>query len=204
MPAWPVTIEGREKIKEDKTRIFVSNHQSQLDILVLFRLYVHYKWVSKSEIFRLPLIGWNMVLNRYIKLRRGDRKSIAAMMADATKKLKEGSSIFMFPEGSRSPDGSLKPFKAGAFILAKELGLPIQPVVIEGTRFALPKYSIDYHGRHPIRVRVLDEIPYGSFADMSVEQIADEVWHRLNRELARLKQEMYGHQGYGEGAAAPA
>jgi len=104
-------VEGREKIRRDATYVIVSNHQSQLDILVLFRLYVHFKWVSKSEIFKIPLIGWNMVMNRYIKLRRGDKESIAQMMADSEERLAEGSSIFIFPEGSRSPDGRLKPFK---------------------------------------------------------------------------------------------
>lgn len=192
MPAWPVLIEGREKIKGDLTRIFISNHQSQLDILILFRLYTHFKWVSKSEIFRIPLIGWNMVLNRYIKLKRGDRKSIGKMMVDATEKLKEGSSVFIFPEGSRSADGTLKPFKPGAFILAKNLGLSIMPVVIEGTSKALPKYSVNFHGTHPIRVRVLEEIPYESFAQKSVEEIKGEVWHYMKTELDSLKKVMNG------------
>ncbi len=198
MPAWPVVIEGRERLAGDATRIFISNHQSQLDILVLFRLYTHFKWVSKSEIFRLPLIGWNMVLNRYIKLKRGDRKSVARMMADTARKLKEGSSIFMFPEGSRSPDGTLKTFKPGAFILAKQLRLPILPVIIEGTRKALPKYSINFHGRQPIRVRVLPERSYESFADKSVEEIMEDLWRYLNGELLRLKEEMYGERQVAE------
>jgi len=110
VPAWKISIEGREKIRRDATYVIVSNHQSQLDILVLFRLYVHFKWVSKSEIFKIPLIGWNMVMNRYIKLRRGDKESIAQMMADSEERLSEGSSIFIFPEGSRSyvdPDGAV-------------------------------------------------------------------------------------------------
>src|SRR5262247_2928411 len=74
-PAWPVRIEGREKIRPDETYVMVANHLSLLDILVLFRLFTHYKWVSKIENFRLPFIGWNMTLNRYLRLRRGDRAS---------------------------------------------------------------------------------------------------------------------------------
>ena len=75
MPAWSVSIEGRENIKK-KTYVVVSNHQSLLDILVAFRIFFPFKWVSKAEIFKLPFIGWNMTLNRYIKLIRGDKESI--------------------------------------------------------------------------------------------------------------------------------
>src|SRR5262245_66447386 len=68
-PAWRVHIDGREKIRRGEAYVMVANHQSLLDILVLFRLFVHFKWVSKIENFRIPLIGWNMRLNRYIPLR---------------------------------------------------------------------------------------------------------------------------------------
>lgn len=80
MPAWSVSIRGREKIRKDGCYIIVSNHQSQLDILVMFGLFFPFKWVSKAEVFGLPFIGWNMRLNRYIKLRRGDKVSIEKMM----------------------------------------------------------------------------------------------------------------------------
>src|SRR5438046_9170688 len=76
-PAWRVRVEGRDRIRPDAAYVMVANHQSLLDILVLFRLFVHFKWVSKIENFRVPFIGWNMSLNRYIKLRRGSRDSIA-------------------------------------------------------------------------------------------------------------------------------
>ena len=190
MPAWPAIIEGRKKIRKDATLIYVSNHQSQLDILTLFRLYTHFKWVSKIEMFKIPLIGWNMSLNGYIKLKRGDKESITQMMDDAEKVLKQGSSIFIFPEGTRSPDGNMKDFKLGAFILAKKLKLPIQPVIVEGTRYALPKYSVNFHGKHPIKVRVLDEIPYEDFAHLTEEETAKKVWNYMNGELKKLQQEM--------------
>ena len=169
-PAWSVKIEGRNKIDRKKTYIIVSNHQSQLDILVAFGLFTHFKWVSKSEIFRLPFIGWNMSLNQYIKLKRGDRESVNAMMAQCERALRGGSPVYFFPEGTRSETGVLKPFKPGAFILAKKLKLPILPVAITGTREALPKHSLIIRGRHDIRLRVLDEVPYEKFAGISVEE----------------------------------
>src|SRR5256712_5695173 len=132
-PAWRVRVEGRDRIRPDATYVIVANHQSLLDILVLFRLFVHFKWVSKIENFRVPFIGWNMWLNRYIKLRRGSRESVAHMMRACERTLARGSSIVMFPEGTRSRDGRLQPFKPGAFTIAQRTGVPILPIVVEGT-----------------------------------------------------------------------
>jgi 1-acyl-sn-glycerol-3-phosphate acyltransferase len=178
MPAWRVRIEGRERIGR-KTYVAVSNHQSLLDILVVFRIFFPFKWVSKAEIFKVPLIGWNMRLNRYIRLVRGDKESIRRMMADCNRALAGGSSVFIFPEGTRSETGILRPFKTGAFALARENRLPILPVAISGTREALPKFSLKFHGVRKIRVRVLEEIPYAAFAGMSDEETAAMVRERI-------------------------
>ena len=183
MPPWSVTAAGREKIRSGAQYIVVSNHQSQLDILVAFRLFFPFKWVSKAEVFRLPFIGWNMVLNNYIRLKRGDKESIRQMMAACEKALLRGCSVFFFPEGTRSRTGQLKPFKPGAFILAHRMKLPILAVVINGTKNALPKHSINFHGRHDIRVEVLEEIPYEQFAPLSVEETAAMVRQKIARRV---------------------
>jgi 1-acyl-sn-glycerol-3-phosphate acyltransferase len=184
MPSWSVTTAGREKIRRGASYIVVSNHQSQLDILVAFRLFFPFKWVSKAEVFKLPFIGWNMTLNRYIRLKRGDKESIRQMMAACEKALAQGCSVFFFPEGTRSKTGRMKPFKPGAFILAHQMKLPILAVAISGTQKALPKHSLNFHGRHAIRIEVLEEIPYARFADLSVEQTADMVRQRIAAHLA--------------------
>jgi len=174
-PAWPVRISGREKIRRDEAYVMVANHQSLLDILVLFRLFVHYKWVSKIENFRIPLIGWNMRLNRYIQLRRGDRSSVVKMLALCRETLAAGNSVMIFPEGTRSPDGRLRAFKTGAFVLAKATGRPILPIVVDGTASALPKRGFVLQGRHRISITILDEIPPESFAAESPEELASRV-----------------------------
>ncbi|MDM8538884.1 lysophospholipid acyltransferase family protein, partial [Desulfobacterales bacterium HSG17] len=143
-----------------------------LDILVAFGLFCHFKWVSKIEIFQIPFIGWNMWLNRYVPLRRGDGESIKKMYMISEERLREGSSVYFFPEGTRSKTGEMRPFKPGAFILAQKLQLPVLPIAISGTRAALPKYSLSFHGAHPITVEVLDEIPYEQFAHLSVDEVA--------------------------------
>jgi len=182
-PAWPVQVMGRERIQSGVAYVMVANHQSLLDILVLFRLFRHFKWVSKIENFRIPFIGWNMSLNRYIRLRRGDRASIAQMMLACEQALARGNSIMMFPEGTRSMDGRLRPFKPGAFALAQRMGVPLLPIVLEGTGNALPKRGFVLQGRHEIRIRVLDEIPYEAFATMELEKLAESVRNRFALEL---------------------
>ena len=112
-----------------------------------------------------------MSLNRYIKLRRGDRASVVRMMQACETTLAAGNSIMMFPEGTRSPDGRLRAFKPGAFALAKSAGAPILPIVVEGTANALPKRGFVLQGRHRIRITILDEVPHASFADQSVEDL---------------------------------
>jgi 1-acyl-sn-glycerol-3-phosphate acyltransferase len=138
-PSWKMHVIDRNKFKRGRLYVVISNHQSQLDILVAFNLFRHFKWVSKAEIFRVPFVGWNMYLNRYVRLVRGDKESIEQMMKVSEERLREGSSVFLFPEGTRSEDGNVKKFKPGAFILAHKLKIPILPIAISGTKKALPK-----------------------------------------------------------------
>jgi 1-acyl-sn-glycerol-3-phosphate acyltransferase len=201
-PAWTVEIHGRERIRPDTTYVIIANHQSLVDILVLFRLFAHFKWVSKIEIFRVPFIGWNMTLNRYVPLRRGDRRSITAMMETCLARLTEGSSIMIFPEGTRSLDGRLKPFKPGAFALAKRAQVPILPLVIEGTAQALPRRGFVLQGRHEIRVRVLDEVPCASFADASVDELGERLHALYRRMLGEEETPAAARSLAGLGAAA--
>jgi 1-acyl-sn-glycerol-3-phosphate acyltransferase len=168
-PAWPVKVVGREKIDPNETYVMVANHQSLLDIFVLFRLFTHFKWVSKIENFRIPFIGWNMYLNGYIQLKRGDSSSIAVMLRACRDNLDAGNSIMMFPEGTRSPTGKLRRFRPGAFDLAKDAKCPLLPIVVHGTASALPKRGVILQGHHRILIEVLDPIAYSTFAEDEAE-----------------------------------
>lgn len=179
-PAWPVTIHGRENVQPGTTYMFVANHLSLLDILVLFRLFYDFKWVSKAGIFGVPVIGWNMRLNGYIPLVRGNRDSVIEMMARCERTLAQGSSLMMFPEGTRSASGELQAFKTGAFELASQAGVPIVPIVIQGTHDALPKHGFVLRGKHPITVTVLPPFP----AQGSVEQLTAQAREEIARVLA--------------------
>ena len=185
-PAWPVKVSGRENVRKDAAYVMVANHQSLLDIIVMFRLFIHFKWVSKRSNFNVPCIGWNMWLNGYIPLRRGDLRSISDMMEACEDTLEAGNPIMMFPEGTRSRDGKLRSFKHGAFTLALRKKVPILPIVVEGTGNALPKAGFVLNrGRHHITLRILPEIPVEQFPDGGVEELAEHVRDLFKRELGQ-------------------
>ena len=191
-PLWRVRVDGREHVRPGRTYVMVANHQSFLDILVLFRLFRHFKWVSKAEMFRIPAIGWNMALNRYVKLRRGSPESIARMMDVCARHLADGSSIMIFPEGTRSPDGRLKGFKHGAFTLAQRARVPLLPIVVEGTAPALPKHGFVLRGRHAIRIRVLPEIPVEHVVATPLDTLMGETRALFARELGQTLDDAAG------------
>jgi len=191
MPLCTVKIKNRQKLDMKKSYVFVSNHQSQLDILVIYKLYFPVRWISKAAVFKLPFIGWNMLLNGDIKLKRGDKQSIQLMIERCEQLLEQNVSIMVFPEGTRSKSGIVQPFKPGAFILAKKMKKPIIPLVINNSKNALPKYSLIFRGRHKIELAVLDEIPYSRFENMEIDDIAKMVQKiirsNVNEHIAREK-----------------
>lgn len=173
-PGWHLHIEGRDKLAWKGAAVYVANHESLGDILVLFGLYRPFKWVSKREVFRWPFLGWNMRFNDYVPLVRGDKQSIAKMMDHCRSWIDRGVPVMMFPEGTRSPDSEVKPFKDGAFRLACEAGCPVVPIVLVGTANTLPKHGFLVHPIAHCRVRVLDPIDPASFGG-DVEQLRDHV-----------------------------
>ncbi len=143
LPNLRYTVKGKENIMPNGNGvIYVANHQSQLDILALFILGPHFRWLAKQSLFMIPIFGWALKLSGNVSVIRNDRKSRAKCMEDARKIIERGISMVFFPEGTRSLDGVLKSFKLGAFSLAKDTGVPIVPVTIVGADAFLPKGSI--------------------------------------------------------------
>lgn len=157
-PVWSLRVAGREKLPWRGPAVLVANHASLVDILTLFALYRPFKWVSKAANFRLPCIGWNMTLNQYVAVVRGDRASILKMMQECRAHLRGGSPILMFPEGTRTTTGELQAFKDGAFQLATEMKCPIIPIALHGTGDSLPKHGIVLRTSMRALVEVLDPI----------------------------------------------
>jgi 1-acyl-sn-glycerol-3-phosphate acyltransferase len=176
-PRWSLTVTGRERVPWRGPAVLVANHASLIDILVLFALYRPYKWVSKASNFRIPFIGWGMTLNGYVPLVRGDRASVVAMFEHCARLIRAGSSVMLFPEGTRSRDGRLGPFKDGAFELAVEHSVPLVPIAVHGTGAALAKGSLVLREHVRARVEVLEPLDPAAFG--SVAELRDEARRRI-------------------------
>ena len=164
-PLWRLRTTGRGLLPWRGPAMLVANHASLIDILVLFDLFRPFKWVSKAEIFRVPVIGWNMRLNGYVPLVRGSGESVRRMLARCGELLDAGSPVLIFPEGRRTDDGTLQPFKDGAFDLAVRHGVPVFPIAVHGTRHALPKRGLVLRQHVDARVEVLPALHPADYAD---------------------------------------
>ncbi len=187
VPLWKLDITGREKIVKGTPYIIISNHQSMLDIIMLDCLRFSFKWISKIENFRVPLIGWYLRMARYITVDRGNKESKAEMMDRSQECLRKGISIMIFPEGTRSTDREIAPFKLGAFQLALMTDKPILPVVIDGTGGILPKHGVVFSRGHKIRIRVLDPVHPGSFGTADPEALSVKFRDLLSDELQKMR-----------------
>lgn len=138
-PFYNVEFEGLENLPSpDTPAVYVSNHQSFLDIYTLLTLGRNFKFISKTAIFLFPIIGWAMYLMGLIPLRRMDSRSQLECLKRCIDLVKKGASVFFFPEGTRSKDGKLGPFKKGAFSVAAKTGVPVVPITIIGTGRIMP------------------------------------------------------------------
>jgi 1-acyl-sn-glycerol-3-phosphate acyltransferase len=135
-------LEHLPKHRKDPPVVMVANHQSGADIWALYLTGAQFRWLSKQEVFNLPLIGSAMRWAGYVPIHRGDRQSHSRALKQSGEWLDKGISMVFFPEGTRSEDGRLKPFKAGAFKLAIEHKVGVQPIIIKGTRDMMQKKSL--------------------------------------------------------------
>ena len=162
VPLKSFNCEGKEKIARGNTYIVISNHQSSLDIIFLNALGLNYKWISKIENKKVPIIGWYLSMADYISVDRNRADSKKRLFEKSYKSLKDGTSIMIFPEGTRSPNGEIGALKRGAFMLSIQTGVPLLPVVIDGTGGILPKHGIVFGAKRDVKMRVLNpEYPEG-------------------------------------------
>ncbi|MDZ7697022.1 MAG: lysophospholipid acyltransferase family protein [Deltaproteobacteria bacterium] len=138
-----VNVFGKEGLTFHTPRIYMVNHQSFFDIFILLAcLPADFKFILKQELMRIPLLGPAMKGAGYIAIERNDPREAVKSMNQAAKKIKNGTSVLLFPEGTRSPDGRLQPFKKGGFSLAVKAGCDIMPVTIVGSSKIAPKGSL--------------------------------------------------------------
>jgi 1-acyl-sn-glycerol-3-phosphate acyltransferase len=141
-----IRVEGLENVPGEGPYIFMSNHQGSYDIFALLGfLPFQFKYVAKKELFSIPILGQAMKTTGYISIdREGTRETVKAMN-EAAGRIRDGMSVLIFPEGSRSPDGSIQPFKKGGFTLAIKSQVPIVPVAIAGSDKIIPKGKMRIH-----------------------------------------------------------
>jgi len=160
-----LTVAGMEHLDDLGPVIYMANHQSNFDILALFAgLPGQFRWIAKEELFRIPLFGYSMKRCGYIPLNRNDRRKALQSMRAAAERIKTGTSVVIFPEGTRSEDGMLLPFKKGGFSLAQQAGVPIVPIAISGSREINPKGSLRLFGGH-IRLTIFPAIDVHAHKD---------------------------------------
>ncbi|MCA9542594.1 MAG: 1-acyl-sn-glycerol-3-phosphate acyltransferase, partial [Myxococcales bacterium] len=160
--------------------VLAANHLSAADIMVLFRVRKHFKWVAKESLFRLPFLGWMMSMAGYVPIKRGSAESRHEMFRACHRHLRRGSSVMIFPEGTRSRDGEIQEFRMGAFKLAVDADVPVVPIVVEGTLEVLPvKTWVFQHERIiDVSVRVLHPVAPAE-VDYDPERLRDEVRARI-------------------------
>ncbi len=187
-PLWTIRVEGRWPAGPRRAYVLVSNHESNVDPFILSHLPREVKWMAKDSLFRIPWIGWMLRLSGDIPVVRGDRESGGSALDKARHYLQIGVPVMVFPEGTRSRDGNLLPFKTGAFRLAIATRCPILPCVVAGTAGALEPGSLRLR-RAKLRVRVLDPVEVSGLTADDVDSLRDRVRALIQKERARLAAE---------------
>ncbi len=177
-PYWKIRVSGLENINKKKTYVVVSNHQSLADIVVIYQTKMQFKWVAKDDLFRVPVLGWELSLAKHIRLERGDFSSIKHVYRHAAEWLRCGMSVLFFPEGTRSETGAMRDFQNGAFKLAIKEKVPVLPIYLDGTGNAIPKGSWLFR-KASCRLKVLPAIDTAKFKAADFAALKDIVRAQL-------------------------
>lgn len=186
-PRMKRVVIGAENIDPSKAYVMVLNHNSMADIITIYNLPLVFKWVSKKEVYRIPIVGRLLFAHGDIVINRASTKE--AMQLVHTKGmewLKKGASVSIFPEGTRSKDREIHNFKAGAFLLAKDAGVPILPVVLDGTDRMMRK-GIFMNWSNKITIKILPEISKEEIEAKATKEIIAEVHDMMVDALAEIR-----------------
>jgi 1-acyl-sn-glycerol-3-phosphate acyltransferase len=190
-PLWRFRYSGTLPADPRNPYVVVSNHESFADILLISHLPWEMKWLSKAELFRIPIMGWMMWLVGDIPVKRGFGPSAAEAMERCRRVLERRVSVMIFPEGTRSRTAELLPFKDGAFRLAIEAGVPLLPLAVSGTRTALPKHDWRF-GRSVAEVRVLEPVDTAGMTLDDIPALKSRVREMIVQARDRLAQGRLG------------
>jgi 1-acyl-sn-glycerol-3-phosphate acyltransferase len=190
---WPsgvqLEIKGQENVDPEASYVVVSNHQSTFDIMAHFiALPVPIRFLAKKELFSTPILGWALKAMDMVPVDRGARNSYRSVEVGARRIAELGKSIIVYPEGTRTPDGALLPFKKGAFAIAVRTGLPVLPVTTFGADVAWkPKHKVIDGG--PIAIVIGEPITTEGLSDNDVGDLRDRVKGVIQGTLDELRTE---------------
>lgn len=166
----PIHVHGRENIQKGQSYVVAANHQSYWDAFLMYGfLGVKFKWIMKKELGKIPFVGWACYMAGHIFIERSSRVKSMESIRKAESKLKDGMSVVIFPEGTRTPDGKMGRFKRGAFLISQELSLPILPVTIDGNYEVMSRNakSVTWH---PVHMTIHKPIPPQVRPDMTEQE----------------------------------
>lgn len=184
-PHWKRSVEGLENIDRNKSYVIVLNHTSMTDIMALYFVPLQFRWVSKREVFRIPFFGQFLVLHGDIAIERGNgAEAMRKVIAKGREWLGRGVSVSIFPEGTRSKTGEIGRFKAGAFALAKEAGVEVLPVVMNGSA-TMVRSNRMFNWRNTISIKILPPVTIHDGDDQ--KDVADSVREKMIEALNELR-----------------
>ena len=178
-----VEVKGRENISADESYVFIANHQGAYDIFAIYGYLNHnFKWMMKESLQKIPLVGYACKCAGHIMVDRTNPSGIRRTMEEAKETLKEGMSIVVFPEGSRTKTGYMAPFKKGAFLLASQFDLPMVPVTLDGSFDILTK-----SGKIPLYGKISMTIHKPIEKTGNLSQLMEETHAIINSALTKYK-----------------
>jgi 1-acyl-sn-glycerol-3-phosphate acyltransferase len=181
-PFWTFRIVDVVHPDPRRPYVFVANHSSSADAFAIVRLPWEMKLLFKRSLLKIPLLGWQLRMAGDVPVVRGDKESARHAMEELRRRLGRRVSVFFFPEGTRSPDGTLGPFRDGAFRLAIEAGVDVVPIAIAGSERGLPKRSIVFHPT-TVTLTVLPPVSAAGLTPADAPRLAERVRQLIVRAL---------------------
>lgn len=175
-----VTIEGLDKISLDRNYVFVANHLSYMDTpVVLASIPLPFRFMAKSGLFSIPLVGTHLKTAGHIPVPLENPRAAVKSMTEAGRIIREREiSVLLFPEGGRSENGKLQPFKEGAAYIAIKAGVPVVPISLEGTWDVMAMGAVTIRPG-PVRIRITDPIPTADLALRDRGALTEQIYQRI-------------------------
>ncbi len=186
-PFWRQRVIGLEHVDRRKSYVIVLNHNTVIDIPTLYYLPLNFRWVSKREVYKVPFFGQFLFLHGDICINRGRAaEAMEQILREGRMWIARGASVAIFPEGTRSKDGEIHRFKAGAFTLAREAGVDILPVVLDGTKTLIGRNAL-FNWRNRITIRVLPPVPAAEVASTDPHLLMERVHDAMCAALSEIR-----------------